>query len=194
LLLFPNFAVIRRYNPSDRYALAVALLARGYRGEAGIAAPWPTHQGALQRADILDLQALLAERGFEPGAVDGLFGAATRRAMRSYQVEVGLPADGWPTPALLTRLRNEAAAERRALRRAAATALNGAEIKALQAALNGLGYAIGKPTGTVGPRTRAAIRAFEESLGLTATGVASSFVKEEAETALTSRRRSGSGR
>ncbi len=32
LLLHPNFAVIRRYNASDRYALVVALLARAYRG------------------------------------------------------------------------------------------------------------------------------------------------------------------
>ena len=30
LLLHPNFAVIRRYNNSDRYALVVALLARAF--------------------------------------------------------------------------------------------------------------------------------------------------------------------
>src|SRR5262249_32896741 len=42
LLLHPNFAVIRRYNNSDRYALVVSLLARAFDGRQGLRTPWPS--------------------------------------------------------------------------------------------------------------------------------------------------------
>jgi membrane-bound lytic murein transglycosylase B len=50
------------------------------------------------------LQTALNDRGFDSGAADGLFGPATRAALRRWQRSVGLQADGYPTLELLQRL------------------------------------------------------------------------------------------
>ncbi|MGJ3593860.1 MULTISPECIES: peptidoglycan-binding domain-containing protein [Brucella] len=38
------------------------------------------------------------------GKIDGVFGVATRDAVRSEQLRLGMPADSWPTQELLDRL------------------------------------------------------------------------------------------
>jgi len=38
------------------------------------------------------------------GKIDGILGAATRAAVQQEQVRLGLPADAWPTAALLAAL------------------------------------------------------------------------------------------
>lgn len=44
--------------------------------------------------DVLELQRRLTELGFDVGRVDGIFGARTGDALREFQRNVGLPADG----------------------------------------------------------------------------------------------------
>ena len=88
LLLHPNFLVIRRYNPSDRYALVVALLARAFEGRGGLIRAWPTHIGSLNREQTLELQTLLNGLGYDAGSADGLFGSNTRRAVRAWGLEI----------------------------------------------------------------------------------------------------------
>jgi N-acetylmuramoyl-L-alanine amidase len=44
--------------------------------------------------DVLSLQRRLTELGFEVGRVDGVFGPRTGEALREFQRNVGLPADG----------------------------------------------------------------------------------------------------
>lgn len=44
--------------------------------------------------DVLDLQRRLTELGFDLGRVDGVFGPSTGEALREFQRNVGLPADG----------------------------------------------------------------------------------------------------
>jgi N-acetylmuramoyl-L-alanine amidase len=44
--------------------------------------------------DVLGLQRRLSELGFEVGRVDGVFGPRTGEALREFQRNVGLPADG----------------------------------------------------------------------------------------------------
>ena len=39
------------------------------------------------------------------GKIDGVVGAASRNAIRTMQAKYGLPADGYPSAALLGRLR-----------------------------------------------------------------------------------------
>jgi peptidoglycan hydrolase-like protein with peptidoglycan-binding domain len=51
-----------------------------------------------------ELQEKLQARGHDVGRADGILGAATRAAVQAEQVRLGLPADGWPTPALLEAL------------------------------------------------------------------------------------------
>ncbi|HEX6000738.1 MAG TPA: peptidoglycan-binding domain-containing protein [Hyphomicrobiaceae bacterium] len=52
-----------------------------------------------------ELQQLLVRRGYEVGEIDGKLGAASRAAVKAVQQKLGLPADSWPTPELLDRLR-----------------------------------------------------------------------------------------
>ena len=57
------------------------------------------------RADtVIDLQTRLARLGFYTDEADGLLGPKTRSAVRMFQKQIGLPADGHPTPQLVTRL------------------------------------------------------------------------------------------
>jgi peptidoglycan hydrolase-like protein with peptidoglycan-binding domain len=54
----------------------------------------------------LELQQLLAQRGFYRGMPDGQFGGETRQALRSFQVSIGAPADGFATAGVLEQLRS----------------------------------------------------------------------------------------
>ena len=100
----PNFRAILRYNTSTSYALAVALLAQRLTDGPEVKAPWPRDLQALTRAQLLELQAALTERGFDSGTPDGVMGPATQGAIRRYQRSLGVPADGYPSLDLLQRL------------------------------------------------------------------------------------------
>jgi lytic murein transglycosylase len=104
-LITENFEVIRQYNTSDAYALSVALLAERIAGRRIPIASWPKI-AALSTADCMEMQRLLAERGFYHGAIDGKLGRTSRNAVHAFQLSVGLqPADGFATKAVLERLR-----------------------------------------------------------------------------------------
>ena len=105
-LLLGNFRSILKYNNSSSYALAVGLLSDGIRGaNAAVIADWPRDDPQLGRSERIELQELLAAHGFEPGSADGIVGANTRKAVRAYQQQLGLPADGYADHDLLNRLR-----------------------------------------------------------------------------------------
>jgi membrane-bound lytic murein transglycosylase B len=104
-LVFRNFGAILKYNNSSSYALAVGLLGQRLGGGGPLLASWPKDERPLGRSERIALQEGLAARGYEPGPADGIIGANTRRAVRAFQQSLGLPADGYPTPALLQQLR-----------------------------------------------------------------------------------------
>jgi membrane-bound lytic murein transglycosylase B len=107
-LLLSNFRSILKYNNSSSYALAVGLLSDGIRGaNAAVLADWPRDDPQLGRSERIELQELLAAHGFEPGAADGILGANTRKAVRAYQQQLNLPADGYADHSLLNRLRSQ---------------------------------------------------------------------------------------
>jgi N-acetylmuramoyl-L-alanine amidase len=54
--------------------------------------------------DVAELQQRLIEMGFDPGRCDGIFGRRTEAALREFQRNVGLPADGTCGPATLKSL------------------------------------------------------------------------------------------
>ncbi len=182
LLLHHNFGVIRRYNNSDRYALVVALLARAFDGRGGLVADWPRAAGSLNREEILELQTLLNRLGYDAGAPDGLFGSGTRRAVRGFQAARNLPADGFPTAALLGQVRAQAGVAVEAP--APPRPLARAGIRELQRLLARLGYYSGRADGRIGARTRAAIRAFETARGMEVRGRATTIVLEAARAAV----------
>ncbi|MFC6788230.1 lytic murein transglycosylase [Methylobacterium komagatae] len=104
-LLTDNFEVIRGYNTSDSYALAVGHLADRLAGGPALAAPWPTKAPRLDGAGIKALQQGLTAKGFYRGDADGRAGPKLREAVRRYQIDAGLPADGYASPALLSHLK-----------------------------------------------------------------------------------------
>jgi membrane-bound lytic murein transglycosylase B len=104
--MLKNFRVIKRYNSSDAYALAVGHLADRLRGGEPFAANWPRGERPLLTAEREEMQRLLTANGFDPGGVDGNIGPQTRSALRAYQSSVGLTPDGFATQSLLDRLRN----------------------------------------------------------------------------------------
>ena len=92
-LAFPNHFVIRAYNNSVSYALAVGLVADGVEGAPPLQAAWPA-EAPLSSEDRIGAQAALKALGFDPGPADGRIGAQTRAALRAWQARTGLVADG----------------------------------------------------------------------------------------------------
>src|SRR5271169_3564396 len=104
-LMLQNFRVIMKYNPAEAYALAIGHFADRLRGGPTFVQPWPRQERELSRAERLDLQQLLAQRGFYRGTPDGQFGGETRQALRGFQASIGAPADGFASSEVLERLR-----------------------------------------------------------------------------------------
>jgi membrane-bound lytic murein transglycosylase B len=104
-LLSENFFVIKSYNTSDAYALALGHLGDRIAGGPAIQGAWPKGQPMLSRDERIELQQRLAERGHYAGDADGRVGFKTRDAVRLFQRERGLLADGHGDAALLKELR-----------------------------------------------------------------------------------------
>lgn len=58
----------------------------------------------LRGDDVADLQVHLAQLGFNPGRIDGIFGPALQRALQDFQRNCGLSTDGTLTKATLREL------------------------------------------------------------------------------------------
>jgi membrane-bound lytic murein transglycosylase B len=106
-LVTPNFKVIKSYNNSTSYALAVALLGDRATGGQSLAATWPVSDKSLSMAQARDMQTRLKKMGYDVGKIDGKFGETGQTALRAYQEKHGLTPDGYPTFALLQRLRKQ---------------------------------------------------------------------------------------
>lgn len=104
-LITSNFAVIKRYNSSDAYAIGVGHLGDRVMGGEAIAARWPVGERQLDRGQRLEVQRQLNRLGFDVGEPDGKLGSKTREAVRNFQQTRGLVPDGYPTVALLEALR-----------------------------------------------------------------------------------------
>ncbi|WP_158554770.1 lytic murein transglycosylase [Methylovirgula sp. 4M-Z18] len=100
-LITRNFKVIKSYNNSLSYTLAVAILADRIAGKPGVQGAWPVHQPQLNEAQCFQMQRQLVRLGYNVGNVDGRVGDLMREAIRDFQRKRGLVADGYPTVALL---------------------------------------------------------------------------------------------
>ena len=101
-LAYPNFRVYFDWNQSFTYVMTAAYFATRLQGAKVFDAGNP--EPGLQGAEMKALQTRLQSRGYDVGKIDGILGSGTRNAVRKEQARLGLPVDGWPTPALLSKL------------------------------------------------------------------------------------------
>jgi lytic murein transglycosylase len=101
-MIFHNFRVLFEWNQSFIYVTTAAYFATRLSGAPVYQAGNPD-QG-LNQDQMRQLQTKLTQRGFNVGGITGILGANTRAAVQDIQSQLGLPADGWPTPQLLQRL------------------------------------------------------------------------------------------
>jgi murein L,D-transpeptidase YcbB/YkuD len=105
MLITHNFDVIKTYNNSNAYVLAVGLLGDAIVGRGQLRTAWPKREHALTRAELKAVQTELKTKGFEIGDIDGRAGPKLEQAVRAFQFKEGLPPDGYASPALLAKLK-----------------------------------------------------------------------------------------
>ena len=122
--------------------------------------------------DVKELQRRLIELKYLTGTADGSFGASTNTAVKAFQKDAGLTADGVVGTGTLNKLfaLGEIKAEEEY------TTLSygdsGDAVLKLQRRLRELGYMTANATGTFGTATKSALVDFQKAAGLTADGVA----------------------
>ena len=124
--------------------------------------------------EVRSLQSRLKELGYYTGNVDGDFGQSTEEAVKAFQRNNGLTADGKAGSETITEMNSSSA------RKASSSGSNvsgvlelgsrGAEVVELQSRLKKLGYYTGNVDGDFGDSTRLAVRAFQSNNGLTVDG------------------------
>lgn len=128
--------------------------------------------------DVRNLQQDLTTLGYYWAKITGNFGEKTEAAVKRFQEENGLTADGVAGTKTLNAI--AAAVARKGGTPAsggnAGTTLKlnsqGTKVSQLQTDLKQLGYYYAKITGNFGAKTEAAVKAFQKAKGLTADGVA----------------------
>ena len=136
-----------------------------------------------QTADpvVRNIQSALQELAIYDGSVDGIAGPQTLAAIRRFQAKAGLEPNGRVGTPLLDAIRTASVPapklkripnEETAGAPASVESLNAEEIKRIQAALRNHGHVEVDADGIAGSKTREAIKAFQSSRKLKATGVA----------------------
>lgn len=108
-LVYDNFRTIMIWNRSVLYALAVGHLADRLVGQPDLVATPAPGDRPMSRAEVMELQSLLARLGYEVGEPDGVAGSRTQSALKAFQSAEKRPADGYPDPAALDALRTAVA-------------------------------------------------------------------------------------
>jgi membrane-bound lytic murein transglycosylase B len=103
-LVTDNFAVLKRFNNSDAYALAVGALADRLGGRPAFRAAWPADDFQPSRGQRIELQRRLAALGYRVADFDGHFDFDLRDAVRDLQQRYGMIPDGHPGRAFLDRV------------------------------------------------------------------------------------------
>ncbi len=103
-LVTENFDVLKEYNNSDAYAIAVGYLADRMAGGAPIKTAWPTDDRPLSRDARIALQKKLSALGYKVSDFEGHVDFDLRDNIRAEQSKLGLVPDGNPTAMFLEKL------------------------------------------------------------------------------------------
>jgi hypothetical protein len=105
-LAYANFQAYLKWNASLVYSITAAYYASRLAGAPAMNRGQPNIP-TLSPEQAKELQQLLARAGYEVGEPDGKIGAATRAAVKQAQLKLGMPADSYPTPELISRMRGD---------------------------------------------------------------------------------------
>jgi lytic murein transglycosylase len=103
-LAYDNFQVYLKWNNSLVYSTTAAYYATRLTGALALTrstGPIPK----VTAEEVREIQQLLGRAGHDVGGADGKVGISTRAAIKAMQMKFGLPADSYPSPELLARLR-----------------------------------------------------------------------------------------
>ena len=99
-----NFVVLKEYNNSDAYAIAVGHLADRIHGGPLIKTAWPKDDRQLSRDARIALQRKLSALGYKVNEFEGHIDFDLRDNIRLEQKKLGMVPDGTPTLAFLEKL------------------------------------------------------------------------------------------
>jgi membrane-bound lytic murein transglycosylase B len=103
-IVTPNYDVLKEYNNSDAYAIAVGHLADLLAGGGPFKGAWPADDRPLSRDARIALQKKLAALGYKVTDFEGHVDFDLRDDIRAEQKKFGMVPDGNPTSALLEKL------------------------------------------------------------------------------------------
>jgi membrane-bound lytic murein transglycosylase B len=104
-LAYNNFRTTMVWNRSAYYAISVGHLADRFVGGGPIINMPSDEERPLTRNEVIELQEILNGQGIDVGAADGILGSGTRAGVRAYQLQAGLPTDGYANFELLESMR-----------------------------------------------------------------------------------------
>jgi peptidoglycan hydrolase-like protein with peptidoglycan-binding domain len=115
---------------------------------------------------VRDLQEALAELGVDPGPIDGVFGAKTESAVKTFQQAKEITVDG--IVGLITwRNIDEADQSEPILRRGS----TGLPVRRLQSRMGAVGFELGGVDGRFGAKTETAVKELQQQANLTIDGI-----------------------
>ena len=115
---------------------------------------------------VRQLQEALKGLGYDPGSVDGKFGDRTEAAVKSFQHDQGITADGVVGPVTWRHI-DEADHNEPTLKKGS----KGNPVRRLQSRLTAAGYDVGGVDGIFGARTESGVKEFQRDNGLTPDGI-----------------------
>ena len=126
----------------------------------------PTLKKGSKKPEVKDLQEALKALGFSPGKIDGVFGAATEKAVKAFQASVGIDADGIVGPITWLNI-DEADQSEPILKKGS----KGLPVRRLQSRMTAYNYDTGGVDGRFGAKTEKAVKELQEQAALEVDGI-----------------------
>ncbi len=123
---------------------------------------------------VKKVQQALNDAGYSEVKVDGVYGPTTVDAVKRYQKNNGLVADGKAGPKTLTKMLGAGYLDVQQVPGRYQKGDRNNDVKIIQTLLKALKYPVGTVDGIFGPKTEAAVRLFQSRNGLTADGIVGS--------------------
>ena len=126
----------------------------------------PTLKKGSKKPEVKDLQEALKALGFSPGKIDGVFGAATEKAVKAFQASVGIDADGVVGPITWLNI-DEADQSEPVLKKGS----KGLPVRRLQSRMTAVDFDTGGVDGRFGAKTEAAVKELQTQAALEVDGI-----------------------